>query len=307
MATNFRFYLPVRPSLTKKMTLAVRGLGLSNGAFVPHQGTTHHPQPDFNSRCLFHIHPANLHFYPGGILLLRFHALIVIFRFLHDMYRGMLAGCRTVLLDAASARWMAPYFTVAWLQSFILPRRLGGKVERFTAAGSIGNRMQERNADKRAPLRQRLRYIVRDCGAWVHVAVVVLFVAGAMMRVREVRRGEKFFVEMLKAVAWPSHSWVPMLLACSTPIRYAISPPTVPERERLMGAPRKNGVRYAKEEAKRGSWTLWEFGFPQMHAVFLWWPLGGCLLPVGGFECGRCSLGHGFLVALRFGIFCHHS
>ncbi|KAK0638581.1 hypothetical protein B0T16DRAFT_462347 [Cercophora newfieldiana] len=39
-------------------------------------------------------------------------------------------------------------------------------------------------------------------------------------------------------------------------IPYAARPPSVPERERLMGMQGKNGVRYAKEDAKKGSWSL---------------------------------------------------
>jgi hypothetical protein len=111
-----------------------------------------------------------------------------------------------------------------------------------------------------------------ECGVWVHIAVVVLFLAGALVRVRQVRgqyEGREAFVEMLRAVAWPSHPWFPTVLACLTPINYAVWPPSVPERERLMGVPGKNGVRYARAEAKKQSWSLCEVGFPQMLFVFV--------------------------------------
>ena len=177
MATNFRFYF--FPSLTKRMPTAVRGLGLSNGTFVHirAQLTTLSliltPLAFFTSTPLMYTSSSE-----QFTLLLRIHCLIIIFRFLHDLHRGVMAGCRTVLLDSASARWMAPYFTVAWLRSFILPERLGGRVEGFTATGSIANKMNERDKDRRAPLGKRLRYLVVDCGVWVHIAVVAFFLVG---------------------------------------------------------------------------------------------------------------------------------
>lgn len=286
MATNFSFYLPSR--LTKLMPSAVRALGLSNGIFVhlksqlitlnllftPLTFLTATPliytSPDSNPPS-----PTSTTTHTPFPLLLRIHCLIVLTRWLHDLHRGLsLAGYRTVMVDFAASKWMAPYFTLAWLRSFILPARLGGRVEGFTATGSMGNCVRERDVNKRAPLRQRLRYVVVDCGAWVHVAVVVAFAVGAGMRVWQVvarhgaGEGHEMWVEMLKAVAWPSHTWVPTVLACWTPIRYAVWPPSVPERERLMGPAGKNGVRYAREEARRVRWSGWQVGFPEMYTGF---------------------------------------
>ncbi len=76
-------------------------------------------------------------------------------------------------------------------------------------------------------------------------------------------------------------------LHCLTPIRYAAFPPTVPERGSLMGKRGKDGVRYAKQEARAGKWTVMEFGASQLYTLFFVWVVvlfvARCALPdVGG-------------------------
>jgi hypothetical protein len=78
-------------------------------------------------------------------------------------------------------------------------------------------------------------------------------------------------IQLLQSVAWPSHIWIPATLSCLTPLRYALSPPDVADRDELMGKREQGGkgARYARPEAKAGSWSGWECGFVQLYTVFI--------------------------------------
>jgi hypothetical protein len=97
-----------------------------------------------------------------------------------------------------------------------------------------------------------------DCGGIVHLAFV-LFVIGAVV-VSTIRafemKGKWVILEyLLTHVAWPPMLWVPMIHSCLIPLRYAISPPSVPDREELLNRDPKTGVAHPKQEWKDQRWT----------------------------------------------------
>ncbi|KAL0938148.1 Cellulose synthase 2 [Colletotrichum truncatum] len=214
-------------------------------------------------------------------MLLRIHCGIVVFRWLHDVHQAVLSGYRAAIWESAQYFYQAPYATVAWFRSFILPRSLGGKTTTFTPTGSIGNVYHERDPDRRAPLLKRLQHIIIGCGAWVHLLIVVLFGTGAYMRCSRVFREhslvvhdehgfEILCVRLLRKVAWPTHPWVPTALACFTPIKYALYPPQIPERHKLLGKRGRNGARYPIPEVMgKVKRTPFAIGFIELYTLFV--------------------------------------
>ena len=96
----------------------------------------------------------------------------------------------------------------------------------------------------------------------MHV-VYVLFTLGAvgssMARVFLVSSGsEARLIYMLTHVGWPPMFWFVILAACWIPIKYAISPPSMPDREDLMQREKDLGVAHPREEAKH---TRWGFSY----------------------------------------------
>lgn len=59
------------------------------------------------------------------------------------------------------------------------------------------------------------------------------------------------------------------MLGCLTPLRYALRPPSVPERDRLLGKREENGARYPTEEAKHVRWSLFEVDFVVLYTLFM--------------------------------------
>lgn len=57
----------------------------------------------------------------------------------------------------------------------------------------------------------------------------------------------------LTHAGWPPVLWVTCAVNCWAPIQYALTPPTVPDREELLDRDDKTGVAYPKESAKKTS------------------------------------------------------
>ncbi|KAK2027976.1 hypothetical protein LX32DRAFT_417461 [Colletotrichum zoysiae] len=213
--------------------------------------------------------------------LLRIHCGVILLRWLHDIHLAVLSGYRAAVWEAAHSIYLAPYATVAWFRSFILPKGLGGKTTTFTPTGSIGNIYQERDPGRRAPILARFRHIILGCGAWVHALAVVGFSLGAYIRISrafrqhslEAHSDQNFgslFIILLRKVIWPTHPWISTTLACMVPIKYALFPPQIPQRDKLLGRKEKNGARYVvpefKGKIKRG---LFNIGFVELHSLFV--------------------------------------
>ena len=169
------------------------------------------------------------------------------------------SGYRLGRQETSATLWMAPYHAITVIRSFLLPRWLGGKALSFKPSGSIKDDINERSALHRAPLHRRLKVIIIDCGTWIHVAFV-LFVIGSVA-VSSVRafttKGGKWVVleHLLTHVCWPPMLWIPMIHSCLVPLRYAIAPPSVPDREDLLKRDPKTGVARPREEWKDQRWT----------------------------------------------------
>ena len=70
---------------------------------------------------------------------------------------------------------------LAYVRSFILPEKLGGRKTGFTSTGSITSAMNERSKEKRASLPRRLWIVVVHQLAWVHLLFILAIVAGVTL------------------------------------------------------------------------------------------------------------------------------
>jgi hypothetical protein len=168
------------------------------------------------------------------------------------------SGYRLGRQETSATLWMAPYHAITVIRSFLLPKWLGGKALSFKPSGSIKDDINERSALHRAPLFRRLKVILIDCGGFVHVAFVIfVLVAAILSSVRAFRLDEKWAIleYLLTHVCWPPMLWIPMIHSCLIPLRYAIFPPSVPEREELLDRDSKTGVAHPKQEWKDQRWT----------------------------------------------------
>lgn len=104
-------------------------------------------------------------------------------------------------------------------------------------------------------MHRRLHHILFQCGAWFHAVVVVLTMGAVVFRTIRVleahppdssgrRDWHALNLDLFQHVAWPLPAWLLNIIALSTPIKYAISPPSVPARDELLGQKDKKGARY---------------------------------------------------------------
>ena len=70
---------------------------------------------------------------------------------------------------------------LAYVRSFILPEKLGGRKTGFTSTGSITSAMNERSKENRASLPRRLWIVIVHHLAWVHLLFILAIVAGVIL------------------------------------------------------------------------------------------------------------------------------
>lgn len=97
------------------------------------------------------------------------NAAAIVCNTINDYIVGLPAGYRQTQRDTAVSMWMAPYHAETVIWSFLLPKWLGGRTMAFKPTGSLGLAIHERDATRRAPLARRLKHVIWDCKAWVHL------------------------------------------------------------------------------------------------------------------------------------------
>ena len=109
---------------------------------------------------------------------------------------------------------------------------------------------------------RRLRIICWEEGAFIHVLYVLsALVVAATSLARAFTSSmpsdlEHRLIYILTHVGWPPLYWLVAMVAYSTPIRYAISPPAMPNREILLHRDKKMGIAHPRLVAKRPRWGL---------------------------------------------------
>lgn len=168
------------------------------------------------------------------------------------------------------------------IQSFLLPKWLGGKIAVFTSTGSQTSALNERDEKLRAPLIRRLKVTLIDCKAWLHL-LYIFFVLGSValsiwrIVVNEKNRfpdltkfkssTESYLLDILTHAGWPPILWLVSLVSMWAPIQYAIAPPSVPDVDALLEREERNdgglGPAYPTAEAIKIKQSRWHI----MHEV----------------------------------------
>lgn len=121
----------------------------------------------------------------------------------------------------------------------------------FSSSGSIRDELDERSPSLRAPLWRRLKVVLWDCNVYLHVLYILFVLAAvAYSTVRGVKGSpgvKETLVYLLAHAFWPPVLWVLCLTAACEPVRYAIWPPSMPEREELLDRDLKTQIARPKE------------------------------------------------------------
>ncbi|KAI1381980.1 glycosyltransferase family 2 protein [Hypoxylon crocopeplum] len=215
------------------------------------------------------------------IRLARVSCITTLTHWLHDCGRGWVVGYRTALRESGLQKYMTHYYGFSIIRSFILPRSLGGTKPGFRATGSISSSSYERCASRRAPFFSRVRHIVLGCGVWVHLLLTASYLFYSAWHVRHLvpRIASIDTIDQGKTaelIPWLEVSWLAprlfkVLGICLTPLRYTLSPPNDPPRDKLMGKrEQKTGARHPTNTARRIKWESWSiFDFEVLSSVMM--------------------------------------
>lgn len=174
------------------------------------------------------------------------------------------SGYRLAQRDVGAQMWMAPFHARTIIQSFILPTWLGGKAMAFSSSGSIKSDLDERDAKKRAGLMRRLKVTLWDCDVYIHLTYVLFVVAAVSKSTVEGVIANKddlnlLLIYLLTHACWPPMLWILAITACCEPIRYAIWPPTMPDREELLDRDPVTQIARPKEYWKKTRYSKLTF------------------------------------------------
>ena len=168
------------------------------------------------------------------------------------------SGYATGQRGARAQIWMAPYITVSILRSFVLPTWLGGQKQAFKPTGSLKSELNERYPASRAGIWRRFNVIALNYMAGYHLLYVYLVLAAVTLTtMRCIFRQptvEAKLLCLLTHAFWPPIAWVLTISAFWTPINYALNPPTVPDRERLLKRDSKTNVAHPTRDSKKIAW-----------------------------------------------------
>ncbi|KAH9886194.1 nucleotide-diphospho-sugar transferase [Xylariomycetidae sp. FL2044] len=213
--------------------------------------------------------------YQTTILLIRLQCITAVWFWLDHSTRAILTGYRPLWKAKAINTYMAPYYTLAFLRSFLLPFGLGGTTPGFTPSGSIANLIHERDPQRRAPLRLRARHMLLDCGVLCHVILLVASVLAMAYRIWSTvlavdgTGSGSVKVRLLQDVAWLLPTWLEFTAAFSIPVQYLFWPPDVAPRDAVMCPPDADGARYAQDWSRDCRTSTWTFGFVELQGFLV--------------------------------------
>ena len=162
--------------------------------------------------------------------------------------------------------------TITLLTVFILPRFLGGRPTAFKPSGSLSSELSERTPHLRAPLARRLKVILWDYSAFMHVFYIIFVLAAVALSTTRCLNKESSTLRdkllcLLTHAFWPPVSWITSVVAAWIPIKYALWPPKVGEMEDLLERRGKRGPMYPGSEKKRVQEKWGEWGYEALYSL----------------------------------------
>ncbi|KAF7855443.1 hypothetical protein EAF04_010185 [Stromatinia cepivora] len=205
------------------------------------------------------------------------------------------SGYRLAKRDAGAQMWMAPFHAKTIIMSF-LPSWLGGRPMAFSSSGSQKSDINERDPLTRAGVFRRLWIILWDCQCYMHLLYILFVMAavtysslfGLVIQEETINTLKKKLLYLLTHAFWPPMLWMMCITACFEPIRYAIWPPSMPDREELLDRDNKTQIARPKEEWKKARYAKTSF-FHEFQYMLLTGFTG--MVFVGAFFMGFDGLG----------------
>ncbi|KAF2427528.1 hypothetical protein EJ08DRAFT_615815 [Tothia fuscella] len=191
--------------------------------------------------------------------LIRWCLVMFLAQRLNEWIMYLPSGYRLSRHEGRAIIWMAPYHALTVVRA-VLPKWAGGASMGFKPSGSLNGGLSERSASERAPLLQRLKFIIIDSHGWFHVCFI-LFTAGSVAYATSRawtdtdRSTFKILESLLTHAFWPPVMWLIILSALCQPIKYAINPPTMPDREAMLDRDPATGIAHPKREFRVQKWT----------------------------------------------------
>lgn len=170
------------------------------------------------------------------------------------------------VLHGAMMSWQTQFsiyvfhgFCEMWLNIYLVPTLFRhwvpkwclaclGNLPKFTPGGSAASRSPEHDIPYRHSVLLRLKLILWEQGAWLHLLVLVGTLAGLWTAVRNTQDMSGILVR----VGWPAAvlMWTSVISNAWVPIRYAVFTPKNPQREKLLLRDPGSNVAYPSQAAK---------------------------------------------------------
>lgn len=166
--------------------------------------------------------------------------------------------------------WTQPWRMMIVLRYFLVPKLFGRDPPNFTPTGMSSDGDAERAARAKRSRLACCKVVLWDCGAWFHLAIFGVCIAGAGFRLAEAL-GEAFGgdarkVDMgvLTGIAWPPvlFLWAAITKAAWLPLAYGLWPPPLAAQDTLTARDTKREVDYPSEGVKKnylskpGQWSF---------------------------------------------------
>lgn len=189
---------------------------------------------------------------------------------INEIFMFMPAGYHTGQRGSRYQLWMSPYISLCLIRSFILPKWLGGQTQAFKPTGSLSSALNERDPKTRRNVFIRLWTILVNYNAMYHLAFVYLTLIGVSLstyRCVSINAGNThdILLCLLTHAFWPPMTFLFLCTSLWTPISYAIYPPNMPERERLLVRDPDTLVAHPTQQSKKiafgGQAAFFEFEY----------------------------------------------
>ena len=205
--------------------------------------------------------------------LMRIATLDFCTRTLYHTLMSSIVDFRMPIFGLFTAIWTQPWRAAIVLRYFVVPKLLGRDPPNFTPTGTSADGEAERAARTRGSRVACCKSLLWDCGAWIHLVVLLFSAAGAVAWLRAALGGyfdgqgpRDVGSAALRGVAWPPVLllWAALAKAAWLPVSYAIRPPSMSARDGFMVRDSKRGVEYPSDEVKKDHMRRqgqWPFAF----------------------------------------------
>jgi cellulose synthase/poly-beta-1,6-N-acetylglucosamine synthase-like glycosyltransferase len=177
---------------------------------------------------------------------------------LQEWTANLPSGYRLAQHQTRAKLWMTPYTMIAVMKALLtLPRKNRGLSRRIASTGP----------DHERSIYARLINILYQEKVYIHIFYLLyLFLAleASMTRTFETGTKNSGLIYALTHVFFPPVMWFSVMMAFLVPIRYAIWPPVMLERQELLQGVWNKGVVRPKREWRKRRWRrtwLSEIGF----------------------------------------------